>query len=185
MALVKCKECGSNVSSKSDKCPICGYPLRVKKGCLYYFGVLMLISFCISAIIGYINRIDFWPRKNITSEEKLKMLQEQGKEYDRLSAIKKKKQEQEKEQKELEKEQELKRMKELEELKEKLSAIEKERQEKKQKEEFLEAIEENYQNVVGLYKGEKYGEVINEINKFITYNKFGYKDIEQLYKKAN
>ena len=31
MALIKCPECGIDVSDKADKCPKCGYPLIEKK----------------------------------------------------------------------------------------------------------------------------------------------------------
>ena len=30
MAMMKCKECGKDVSSKADKCPHCGIPIQKK-----------------------------------------------------------------------------------------------------------------------------------------------------------
>lgn len=52
MALIKCKECGNEVSSKAKSCPKCGISFTKKKnGCLQY---LVLIFFIILAI-GVIN----------------------------------------------------------------------------------------------------------------------------------
>ncbi|SEH04324.1 Uncharacterised protein [Candidatus Venteria ishoeyi] len=30
MALINCKECNHQVSNKADKCPQCGYPIRLR-----------------------------------------------------------------------------------------------------------------------------------------------------------
>ena len=30
MAMIKCAECGEEISSKAKKCPSCGYPLKRK-----------------------------------------------------------------------------------------------------------------------------------------------------------
>ena len=48
MALIKCKECGHEVSKKADKCPNCGAPIKKKtSGCawmfLIFFGCAMYI----------------------------------------------------------------------------------------------------------------------------------------------
>ena len=49
MALIKCKECEAEISSKAKSCPKCGSPLIIKKksGCLQY---LVLLFFSILAI---------------------------------------------------------------------------------------------------------------------------------------
>lgn len=45
MALIKCKECGNEVSSEAKKCPNCGFPLKSKKksGCLTLIIAIVLI----------------------------------------------------------------------------------------------------------------------------------------------
>lgn len=49
MALIKCKECGTEVSDKADKCPNCGAPIKkgidCLPGCLIIFIVLIVIGF--------------------------------------------------------------------------------------------------------------------------------------------
>lgn len=49
MALIKCKECGNEVSSEAKKCPNCGFPLKSKKksGCLTLIVAIILIIFFI------------------------------------------------------------------------------------------------------------------------------------------
>ncbi|EGT5713139.1 zinc-ribbon domain-containing protein [Cronobacter dublinensis] len=51
MALIKCKECGAEVSSKADVCPKCGAPfkLRVKgpSGCMMILLVIIGVLFTI------------------------------------------------------------------------------------------------------------------------------------------
>ena len=51
MALIKCKECGSEVSSKADACPKCGVTLKHKTGCLTLILALILIPVAL-AILG-------------------------------------------------------------------------------------------------------------------------------------
>lgn len=47
MALIKCKECSKEVSSKADSCPNCGVVIKRKSGCLSYIvaGFLFLVLF--------------------------------------------------------------------------------------------------------------------------------------------
>jgi hypothetical protein len=47
MSLIKCKECGEEISSKADKCPKCGNPIKKKSnsGCLFLFIVIAAILF--------------------------------------------------------------------------------------------------------------------------------------------
>src|SRR6266566_9875583 len=48
MALIKCKECGKEISSKSAACPGCGAPVKAKTnfaaGCLALVGIVVLIG---------------------------------------------------------------------------------------------------------------------------------------------
>ena len=46
MALIKCEECGKEISSKADTCPHCGYKEK-KTGCLGVLGYLILALFII------------------------------------------------------------------------------------------------------------------------------------------
>ena len=51
MALIKCKECGNEVSSKAESCPKCG--AKVKKrgvGLLGWIGILFLVSVVATAL---------------------------------------------------------------------------------------------------------------------------------------
>lgn len=55
MALIKCKECGAEVSDKADVCPKCGAPfkLRVKgpSGCMMILLVLIGVAFLFYFIV--------------------------------------------------------------------------------------------------------------------------------------
>ena len=54
MALIKCKECGKEVSKKAETCPHCGAPVKKKggsAGCL----TIILLGIIVFAIIGSIN----------------------------------------------------------------------------------------------------------------------------------
>jgi hypothetical protein len=48
MALIKCRECGREISSQSPACPGCGAPVKPKRnpalGCLGVLGILFLIA---------------------------------------------------------------------------------------------------------------------------------------------
>lgn len=48
MSLKKCKECGSLISTKADKCPQCGNPLKKKTSCLGVGCLIVLIFIAIS-----------------------------------------------------------------------------------------------------------------------------------------
>jgi hypothetical protein len=50
MALVKCKECSVQISSKADSCPHCGAKVKKGIGC----GCLLLICFVVMIFIGVI-----------------------------------------------------------------------------------------------------------------------------------
>ncbi len=46
MALMKCKECGNEVSNKAASCPKCGAPIKAKKsgcGCGSVFLLILVI----------------------------------------------------------------------------------------------------------------------------------------------
>ena len=48
MALVKCKECGKEISDKAESCPHCGAPQKKKStqygcGTLIFFGIIVLV----------------------------------------------------------------------------------------------------------------------------------------------
>ena len=51
MALIKCKECGTEVSSKADACPKCGVKLKHKTGCFTILLALILIPVAL-AVVG-------------------------------------------------------------------------------------------------------------------------------------
>ena len=48
MALIKCKECGNEVSSAAKTCPKCGAQVAKEFGCLPLLGVLLALSFVIA-----------------------------------------------------------------------------------------------------------------------------------------
>ena len=50
MALIKCKECGSEVSSKADACPKCGVKIKKKTGCGTML-VALLLAFLAFGVI--------------------------------------------------------------------------------------------------------------------------------------
>ena len=43
MALIKCKECGKDVSSEAKQCPNCGAPIKKSRGC----GIVFISFLCI------------------------------------------------------------------------------------------------------------------------------------------
>ncbi len=51
MALMKCKECGKDISEKVDKCPNCGAPTKQKTSCLGMLG-LIIVGFIIVVILN-------------------------------------------------------------------------------------------------------------------------------------
>jgi hypothetical protein len=60
MAIIKCKECGSEVSNKAENCPKCGNPINVKskEGCflqtLNMGCMIIVIVFVIVIILSII-----------------------------------------------------------------------------------------------------------------------------------
>ena len=51
MALIKCKECGNEVSSKAESCPKCGAKVKKKgMGLLGWIGILFLVGVVASAL---------------------------------------------------------------------------------------------------------------------------------------
>jgi uncharacterized paraquat-inducible protein A len=60
MALVKCKSCGGEVSSKAYSCPHCGHPIRkspgarLAQGCggIVMMAVGLVILFVMAAAVG-------------------------------------------------------------------------------------------------------------------------------------
>ena len=50
MALTKCRECGSEVSTKAESCPKCGVVLKKRMGCLGYLTAVSLILVILVAI---------------------------------------------------------------------------------------------------------------------------------------
>ena len=54
MALIKCKECGNEISKKAEKCPNCGAPAKKKTSVLtWVITVIFVLGF-----VGYINGPD-------------------------------------------------------------------------------------------------------------------------------
>lgn len=76
MALIKCKECGNEVSNKAKKCPNCGMPIR-KNGFLKGLGigiiVLIFLGILTSIFAGTSNN-----RKNIISSQTFKNILEKN-----------------------------------------------------------------------------------------------------------
>ena len=53
MALKNCKECGNEVSTKADKCPNCGAPIKAKQiGCFTSFFLIAVVLFVIGSLTG-------------------------------------------------------------------------------------------------------------------------------------
>ncbi len=52
MALTKCKECGSDVSTKADACPKCGAKRPRRTSLLAWLGALILVPSCGLGLVG-------------------------------------------------------------------------------------------------------------------------------------
>ncbi len=82
MALIKCPECGKDISDQSRKCPNCGYPIQKKTP----VGKIVIIALvCLAAIIAGLvifNVKVVAPKKNY--EEAVSLYE--GKEYDQAEA---------------------------------------------------------------------------------------------------
>lgn len=64
MALIKCPECGKEISDKANSCPNCGYPLNhisTEESCKYNVSITKLFDNCNKiALIGAIRGIKKW-----------------------------------------------------------------------------------------------------------------------------
>lgn len=70
MALKSCKECGKEVSSKAEKCPNCGAPVKRKgSGCLGAIGLIFLLLIFIVIVF----RSPGGGSKSISSNSKMKL----------------------------------------------------------------------------------------------------------------
>jgi|GEM_PF-2598616 len=58
MSIIKCKECGKEISSKAKICPNCGAPFKKKSGCLIITIILVLFLFFL-LIVGTISNRNF------------------------------------------------------------------------------------------------------------------------------
>ena len=54
MAIVTCKECGGELSSKAKRCPKCG-AVRKRHGCLMVLGVFLALGFLVAVVGGISN----------------------------------------------------------------------------------------------------------------------------------
>lgn len=71
MAIINCKECGKEVSSKADKCPHCG--IRLKSGCLMklvYIVIGIIVFIIIGRMLGIVDT-NFTADFSIKADEKI------------------------------------------------------------------------------------------------------------------
>ena len=54
MSLIRCTECGREISNNADKCPYCGNPVKKGLGCFSTFGIIILIIIGVLYILGSI-----------------------------------------------------------------------------------------------------------------------------------
>lgn len=55
MAMIKCKECRAEVSSKAETCPKCGLQLKAKpSGCIVGFFKIIVGIFCLLIVISFL-----------------------------------------------------------------------------------------------------------------------------------
>jgi hypothetical protein len=66
MALIKCRECGKEVSTEADKCPNCGARPKRKLGCLATGGLIFLGLVVLSGVFREVNRDS--PRNSSSSQ---------------------------------------------------------------------------------------------------------------------
>lgn len=50
MAMIKCKECGSQVSNKAGKCPSCGVAMPKNMTLMQVFGAFILVAIMVSCV---------------------------------------------------------------------------------------------------------------------------------------
>jgi len=78
MALIKCKECGKEISKKAETCPHCGAPLK-KQPTQYGCGTLLLVGFIVIIFVStFSSNEPSAPPKPKTSEEIRKERIEKG-----------------------------------------------------------------------------------------------------------
>lgn len=53
MSLIKCKECGKEISTKAAACPHCGYKGYKPGGCMIVFLVAAGLFYAVSLFSGY------------------------------------------------------------------------------------------------------------------------------------
>lgn len=73
MALMKCKECGNEVSAKADSCPKCGAKIKVKSIGFGLILVLFLIGLFLHFFVNNSNSPSSTPSKPIASDVSLNM----------------------------------------------------------------------------------------------------------------
>jgi RNA polymerase subunit RPABC4/transcription elongation factor Spt4 len=59
MAVVKCKECGNEISSKAESCPNCGAVLRKKTSLITWLFLILIIALAISSLAKVDKRTGF------------------------------------------------------------------------------------------------------------------------------
>lgn len=66
MALIKCKECENNVSTKADACPKCGAKLKSSPGAISgcIVGLFKLIGGLVGGLVGLLLAISFLSDSN-------------------------------------------------------------------------------------------------------------------------
>ena len=52
MALIKCPECGTEVSSSAAACPKCGYPVQAKRSARIHWVVLVVLILFVGIASG-------------------------------------------------------------------------------------------------------------------------------------
>lgn len=68
MALIKCKECGNNVSTKADACPKCGAKLKSSPGAIS--GCIVGLFKLIGGLVGLFIAISFLSNSNTSDPVK-------------------------------------------------------------------------------------------------------------------
>lgn len=71
MALIKCKECGKEVSKKAETCPHCGVPLK-KQATKYGCGTLILLGIVTFILIGVFSSNDTSTTSTPKSQEEIR-----------------------------------------------------------------------------------------------------------------
>lgn len=55
--MIKCQDCGNEISEKAKMCPHCGRPIKQNKGCMVAIGVLLTVLGMLMFFSGIINTI--------------------------------------------------------------------------------------------------------------------------------